>query len=65
LLLPTLTEATPPTNPPSLAALWHGTVRDDALEARIIGTIALGLLALNQGSDAEAAEIWRARRKNL
>ena len=65
LLLPTLTEATPPTNSPSLAALWHGTVRDDALEARIIGTIALGLLALNQGSDAEAAEIWRARRKNL
>jgi anthranilate phosphoribosyltransferase len=60
--LPAL-ETTPPPEPePSVAAIWTGTVRHPAIAARIIGTMALGLIALRRGGDAEAQIIWESRR---
>ena len=47
---------------PDVAQVWQGTVAAPAFEARIVGTIALGLLALGRGGDAEARAIWQARR---
>ncbi len=49
-----------------LAAVWHGEVAPDAPVATVIGTIALGLHALQPGlapadADAQAAAIWAAR----
>jgi anthranilate phosphoribosyltransferase len=45
------------------AAIWHGTARHDAIEARIIATIALGLMAMRRGGDAEAKILWQERRR--
>jgi anthranilate phosphoribosyltransferase len=49
---------------PGIADIWHGRVRDEAIEARIVATIALGLIAGGRGGDAEAQIVWeqRARR---
>jgi anthranilate phosphoribosyltransferase len=46
---------------PDLAAVWRGTVQAPGIEARVVGTIALGLLALGRGGDAEARAVWQAR----
>lgn len=59
--LPALTGARGATPEPDLAAIWQGTVRDPVTEARVIGTIALGLRALGRGGDAAAARIWEDR----
>ena len=47
---------------PDFAAVWRGTVSDPAIEARIVATIALGLIAMNKGGDAEAQTLWQQRR---
>jgi anthranilate phosphoribosyltransferase len=47
---------------PDLAALWHRTARDPAVEARIVATVALGLIALGQGGDEEAWVCWENRK---
>lgn len=47
---------------PELGAVWRRQVQDPAIEARIIATIALGLLALRQGGDIEAQVVWESRR---
>ena len=65
LALPALTGAEPPAPEPPIAAVWRGETTDPAIEARISGTIALALLALGTGGDAEAASIWRARRTGV
>jgi anthranilate phosphoribosyltransferase len=46
---------------PDPAAIWRGEERHEEIEARIVATIALGLLAMGRGGDAEAAQIWRDR----
>jgi anthranilate phosphoribosyltransferase len=46
---------------PAIASIWHGEAVHPAIEARIVGTIGLALLALGRGGDEEAAAIWRAR----
>ena len=47
---------------PDFAAVWSGAVADPAIEARVVATIALGLLALRRGGDAEAQIVWESRR---
>lgn len=61
-LLPALTTAPHPAPEPDFAAIWRGAARDAAIEARITGTIALGLMALGRGGDAEAQILWENRR---
>jgi anthranilate phosphoribosyltransferase len=46
---------------PPIDAVWRGDIASPGIEARIVGTIALGLLALGRGGDEAAAAIWRAR----
>lgn len=46
---------------PDLAALWRGEQRHEETEGRIVATIALGLLAMGRGGDAEARQIWQDR----
>lgn len=46
---------------PDFAALWHGQVHHAGIEARIVATIALGLIALDRGADAEAQTCWNTR----
>ena len=50
-----------------LAAVWGGDARDPRAEATVVATVALGLIALGQASeataDATAAELWAARRR--
>ncbi|MCR0983080.1 glycosyl transferase family protein [Roseomonas populi] len=46
--------------------VWTGSARDEHAEGTVIGTIALGLLAMGKAStpeaaDAQAAEIWNRR----
>jgi anthranilate phosphoribosyltransferase len=53
--------ADPEAAEPDFAALWHGRVHHAAIEARIVATIALGLLALGRGGDAEAQTLWEQR----
>ena len=48
---------------PDIADLWHGRVRHEETEARVVATIELGLLAL--GREAGASEIWQARQAVL
>jgi hypothetical protein len=40
-------------------------VRHAAIEARIAGTIALGLIAARRGGDAEAQMLWEQRGRAL
>ena len=61
ITLPALTQAPPPNPEPDIGAIWHGTTRDPAIEARIVGTIALGLRAAGKGGDTEAATLWEGR----
>jgi anthranilate phosphoribosyltransferase len=60
--LPALCAAALPAPEPDPAAVWSGQARHPAIEARIVATIALGLLALRQGADAEAQTLWESRR---
>ena len=46
---------------PDLAALWSGQASHPEIEARIIATIALGLIATGHGRDAEARHCWATR----
>jgi anthranilate phosphoribosyltransferase len=46
---------------PPIDAVWRGDIASPGIEARIVGTIALGLLALGRGGDEAAAAIWRGR----
>jgi anthranilate phosphoribosyltransferase len=64
-VLPALTDAHPDTPEPALEHIWRGTIRDPAIEARIVGTIALGLLAMDAGGDAEAHSVWENRRTTV
>jgi len=57
-----LTGTQPGVPEPAIETIWRGTAHDAAIAARITGTIALGLLALGQGGDAEAQSIWENRR---
>ncbi len=55
--------ATPCGEPaPSIEDLWLGRAQHVETEARIVGTIGLGLIALGHGGDTEAAMLWRNRR---
>jgi anthranilate phosphoribosyltransferase len=63
LPLPALGPALTDADEPEFAALWSGQATLPAIEARIIATIALGLIATGQGGDPEAAHIWAARTK--
>ncbi len=51
---------------PEIAAVWRGEVVDPAIEARIVGTVALGLMAVarcdERQGDAEAHVVWQNRR---
>jgi anthranilate phosphoribosyltransferase len=60
-VLPALSAASAPEEEPDIAAVWQGVARDAAIEARIVGTIALGLVAIVAGGDAEARTVWEAR----
>jgi anthranilate phosphoribosyltransferase len=62
LTLPALAAPAADTTEPDLAAVWYGVVADPAIEARVVATIALGLLALGQGGDAEAKIVWQSHR---
>lgn len=46
---------------PPIEAIWSGQVPHAEVEARIVGTIALGLIAMGQGGDGEAGSVWRER----
>jgi anthranilate phosphoribosyltransferase len=46
---------------PAIAAIWHATLRHAGIEARIVATIALALMALAMGGDAEAQTLWQQR----
>jgi anthranilate phosphoribosyltransferase len=63
-VLPPLTASSAPDQAPDLADIWFGTARNEFIEARIIGTIALGLLACGDAPDADiqARAIWQQRR---
>jgi anthranilate phosphoribosyltransferase len=61
-VLPALTDAAPGVPEPAIEDIWRGTARDPAIEARIAGTVALGLMAMGQGGDAEARRVWENRR---
>jgi anthranilate phosphoribosyltransferase len=63
IVLPPLTQAAPEDTEPSIGAIWRGDVQNPVVEARIIATIALGLLAQGKGGDDEAEAIWRGRHK--
>ena len=61
VVLPALAEAASGPEP-DIGTVWRREARDPAIEARIVATIALGLLALRQGADAEAQIVWESRR---
>jgi anthranilate phosphoribosyltransferase len=60
-VLSPLTVGEPDLLEPDPAALWRGEQRHEETEARIVATIALGLLAMGRGGDAEARQIWQDR----
>jgi anthranilate phosphoribosyltransferase len=62
LMLPALAEAADPmASEPDIGAVWRGEAVAPGTEARVIATIALGLLALGRGGDEEARAVWRGR----
>ncbi len=63
LSLPTLETGEPAGEEPDISDLWHGRVRHQETEARVVATIELGLLAL--GTEGEAREIWQERQAVL
>lgn len=60
-VLPPLLAAAEPEPEADPVAVWHGTARAPAAEARVRATIALGLLALGRGGDTEAEIVWQNR----
>ncbi len=46
---------------PTIADIWHGRARDPAIEARIVATIAVGLMAIGRGGDDQAQALWEQR----
>ncbi len=56
--LPALDAAPSQAGEPDFAGIWRGQVRDPATEARIVATIALGLIATGRGDDADAQTLW-------
>jgi len=61
IALPALMGAGEPAPEPDFAAIWRGETRDAAIEARIVGTIALGLLAVGGRDAAIAQMLWESR----
>ena len=61
LTLPALPVGPGTQTEPDLAELWRGRTQNAEIEARIVATIALGLIATRQGADAEARDCWAAR----
>jgi hypothetical protein len=61
-MLPALTQDTQGGNEPDIASIWACSVRNATIEARVVATIALGLIALRQGGDHEAQLLWETRR---
>jgi anthranilate phosphoribosyltransferase len=61
-LLPALLGGEPAAGEPDFEAVWTGEQQHAETEARIVGTIALGLMAMGRGGDAEAWQIWHDRR---
>jgi anthranilate phosphoribosyltransferase len=61
LALPALCTTPPPDPEPKLEAIWQGTLHDPAIEARIVGTVALGLMAMGVGSYEDAEIVWKNR----
>jgi anthranilate phosphoribosyltransferase len=60
-LLPALVGGEPASGEPDFAGLWAGEQHHAETEARVVGTIALGLMAMGSGGDAEAWQIWHDR----
>jgi anthranilate phosphoribosyltransferase len=46
---------------PAIADVWRGLARDPAIEARIVATIAVGLMATGRGGDDQARALWEQR----
>jgi anthranilate phosphoribosyltransferase len=63
IVLPVLAAGEASPGEPDFAALWRGDVRHEETEARVVGTIALGLLAMGRGGDAEAWQVWHDRHR--
>jgi anthranilate phosphoribosyltransferase len=63
IVLPALAAGEAAAGEPDFAALWRGEMRHQETEARVVGTIALGLLAMGKGGDAEAWQVWHDRRR--
>ncbi len=63
LSLPALDVGESAPDEPDIADVWFGRVRHAETEARVVGTIELGLLAL--GREGDAREIWQARQAVL
>jgi len=60
--LPVLTSDPAPDVEPDFAGIWLGAVCDSAIEARVVGTIALGLMAMGV-TESDAREVWENRKK--
>jgi anthranilate phosphoribosyltransferase len=63
IMLPVLAAGDAVSEEPDFSAVWRGEVRHTETEARVVGTIALGLLAMGKGGDAEAWQVWHDRRR--
>ena len=62
LVLPAISAPPQPDAPePDIAAIWQGAAGDPNIEARVVATIELGLLAVGRGGASDAASIWAAR----
>jgi anthranilate phosphoribosyltransferase len=61
IVLPALAAGEAVPGEPDFSAFWRGELRHNETEARVVGTIALGLLAMGKGGDAEAWQVWRDR----
>ena len=61
ILAPALVHAPQTAGEPAIADLWHRRAEDPAIEARIIATIAVGLIATGRGGDQQAQAIWKQR----
>ena len=62
-LAPALAAGSDQADEPDIGTVWRGHVPAPAIEARVVATIALGLMAMQQGGDAEAKAIWEKRRR--
>ena len=61
VMAPALPHAPPGASEPAIADVWHRRTQDEAIEARIVGTIAIGLMAAGRGGDDQAQAIWEQR----